>query len=563
VKAILRRTIRHNWKSLLTARPRSEGGLAYSFLSVFAVLCSLVTVVPTTSYGQNAPAGSIIDNTVGADFMRQGNSESELSNTVTTRVLPMWNIQLSPLGTIAAPAFSLVGVPGDTLYCRFFLDNLGNSRDSVLVNYQVVGLSTASLGSVIYFLDVNGNGVFDSGEDDPSFLGLGIGAGTPLDVGVVLPTAGGVTFVELGAASAADTTGTIARSVFLVTNNAPLAGSLHLGPDGNAPASPGGEGSSDDVTRGPLGYSNYSLTFTNDLFNAGGLAETVALAVSDSIPLPFGVSVSFTDSAGVPLPPSPSDNTRFVAGTVPPGETHRVQTTVSSSTQPLYQLLGGNYDLIVLAEGLIDTTQQNLTIARIEAPQQVSPGAVLTLNQTFRQGVASAGDVVSLVVTVTNITDSLRVDNVVVSEFLEAQLNFRSSPDFLYRDGRLTWAAGSLAGGESRSAVIKAVPNSRLSTSWAKAVGNTSGSAETGDPVGAGPVVSAIKIENDIFSAEGIILGEVYVDEDGNGKRDIGERGIPGAAVYLESGEYAITDSLGVFSLKCPVSPRLPYTSSV
>ncbi|MCH7549817.1 MAG: OmpA family protein, partial [Candidatus Krumholzibacteriota bacterium] len=207
------------------------------------------------------------------------------------------------------------------------------------------------------------------------------------------------------------------------------------------------------------------------------------------------------------------------------------------------------FDLVVRARSLNDTLVTNATIDRLVPPAAVAPGAALVLEQAFREAVVSVGDVATLVITVRNVTDSLRVDNVVVTEFAQAQLDFSGSPDFSWNGSALLWNAGTLAGGESKQTVVKFVVNSRVAHGNAKAIGNASGTAISNNTVNATPVISLVKIDNDIFSAEGLIFGEVFVDSDGNGRRDEGEIGVPGAAVYLESGEYAITDSTGTYSL--------------
>jgi outer membrane protein OmpA-like peptidoglycan-associated protein len=136
-----------------------------------------------------------------------------------------------------------------------------------------------------------------------------------------------------------------------------------------------------------------------------------------------------------------------------------------------------------------------------------------------------------------------------VVEWNQPQLDFLGSPHFVWDGTRLVWPVGTLDGGESKTAVIKFVANGRVSRGKAKVVGNVTGTAETGDAVSAGPVISSIAIDNDVFAAEGLVFGEVYVDHNANGTREKGEEGVAGAAVFLDCGEYAVTDSLGRFSL--------------
>lgn len=58
-----------------------------------------------------------------------------------------------------------------------------------------------------------------------------------------------------------------------------------------------------------------------------------------------------------------------------------------------------------------------------------------------------------------------------------------------------------------------------------------------------------VEVEDDLFDQKGIIFGRVYIDENKNKKVDKNEVGIPGAKIYLENGNYVITDSQGMYSL--------------
>ena len=57
-----------------------------------------------------------------------------------------------------------------------------------------------------------------------------------------------------------------------------------------------------------------------------------------------------------------------------------------------------------------------------------------------------------------------------------------------------------------------------------------------------------VSIEAGVFSDKGFIVGNVFADCDGNGLRDAGEPGVPGVRLYLENGNYAITDADGRYS---------------
>ena len=49
---------------------------------------------------------------------------------------------------------------------------------------------------------------------------------------------------------------------------------------------------------------------------------------------------------------------------------------------------------------------------------------------------------------------------------------------------------------------------------------------------------------------QGVMLGRVWCDGDGDGTQTEGEPGVPGARVYLDNGTYAVTDSAGKFHFK-------------
>jgi hypothetical protein len=472
-----------------------------------------------------------------------------VSNVVSTRVLAVFGIELTPEGTVAAPAHSLTGAPGDTSYCHLVLENRGNVRDSLAVSAGVIAPSTLTPVALITFHDANGNGRVDPGEDDPTLFALDPGDTLGVGVGIVLPPvpASGEIYLEVTAASWFDPVNAVDTSVLHAYMNTPLPGTLYLGPAGNPRAAPGGGGSGDDVTLGSIGYDDVAFTFENDLLNDAPYPQVVELILPDVSALAPGVELTVLDSTGASMVVSQPGGGHFLIGTVPAGETTRFQVRVASAAgTPLFKLSPSALSLDLTARAVADTSQSDTTLDRLVPPQEYNPLAVIALRQTFHETVAAAGDVVTLVVTVENVTDSLRVDGIEVSERVDPQLDFAGSPDFEWNGGVMRWRAGSLAGGESRTGVVKFVANTRVAQGRARAVAGAAGRAESGDDGSAGPVASAIRIDNDIFGAEGVILGDVFVDADADGRRSAREAGVPGVAVFLDSGEFAVSDSCGV-----------------
>lgn len=525
--------------------------------------CAILSVVLFALFSasfvaaQTTPAGSNIANTATASFSRASASDSVLSNTALTRVLQAYLLRITPPGTVATPAFSLAGAPGDTLYARVTVENLGNGPDSVAMAAATLPPSGFAVATVVFFLDVNVNGRFDLGEDDPSFLVLGGGASTPVDAAIVLPLATtGVAHVELRATSARDPNARRARIVMAPTSDGTVvrvtsiatSAAIHFGPSGNPQALPGGDGSSDDVTAITAGPTDDTVIFQNDIENAATATDSVEVLVANGASLPPGITISCTDTSGTPLPASSRPN-GFVVGAVAPGATRSVRIVVASPGTPLRFSLAANASLSVFAQSTIDTNIVNETVDRISMPALPDPRATIGLEQTFRQATAAMGDVVTMTVTVTNRTDSIQVDNVRVTEGVPATLDFLAGNGVALSGTSLVWNAGTLAPGASATTAVKFAVNSRESQGWAKAYGNATGDASTGDRVAAGPAVAAIRIDNDEWGIEGFVLGDVWIDKDGDGDRGPGERGVADVSLYLESGEHVVTDSLGVFSI--------------
>ncbi len=522
--------------------------LALAFASLFFVPNALA---------QTTPAGTNVTNSASASFARPGGVDSVLSNVTLNRVLATYLLRIAPPGTVATPAFSLTGAPGDTLYARVTVDNLGNAPDSVSMASSVLPPSTLAVANVVFFLDANANNRFDAGEDDPAFLALASGSSTPVDAAIVLPAVGtGVSFVELRATSARDPNVRRARITMAPTTDATVvqvtsvvtAADIHFGPAGNARALPLGDGSSDDETSIVIGPTDDTVIFVNDIENGGTANDDVEVFVTNVGALPPAVGVVCMDTSGVPLPASPRPG-GFLVGTLAPGEIRPVRVVVMSPGTPLRFSLGANTALSVFAQSSIDTLSRNGTVDRVLMPALPDPRAMIGIEQTFRQATAAVGDVVTMTVTVTNLTDSIAVDNVRVLESIAPTLDFLGGNDVALAGTSVTWNAGTLAPGQSRSTAVKFAVNSREQQGWARVSGSASGDAQSGDRVTAGPVLAAIRIDNEEWGIEGFLLGDVWVDDDGDGDRDQGELGVPNISLYLESGEHVVTDSLGVFSI--------------
>lgn len=527
----------------------------FSSLHLFlvAIVACLAVAAPNGVSAQPAPEGVDIVNSASARYSNGASVETTNSNSVVTRVDTWHALRFSPVGSVSAPAFSLVGAPGDTLYCQLQLENLGNAPDSVDVASTTLAPSSLTPQGVIVFLDADGNGRFDPGEQDPAFLEISVGASTPVDIGFILPPiGGGMANVEIRATSspvhipkrhglpATDAT------VVHVTSAAGPA-SLHLGPVGNAQAQPGGEGSTDDWSSVAIGLYDESVILPAEIENSGD-ADSIEVFLPGVGTLPAGVSFECTDVNGVPYSPMAQPG-RFSVGLFAAGESRPVRFVMNSPGTPLRVAFGGSTSLDFTAQSTVDPLVFNSTRVELQAAQAPDPRTILGLEQTFRQSTGVLGDIVTMVVTATNRTDSVSVAQVVVSELPDPALDFLGGPDARLVDGRVEWNAGTLMPGESATAALKFTVNGREDKGWARVSGVASGQAQTGALAQTGSIIAAIRIDNEEFGIEGFLLGDVWIDEDEDGRRDPGEPGAGNVSIYLESGEYAVTDSSGVFSI--------------
>lgn len=89
---------------------------------------------------------------------------------------------------------------------------------------------------------------------------------------------------------------------------------------------------------------------------------------------------------------------------------------------------------------------------------------------------------------------------------------------------RVKIGAGAMQGdGVNRAQAVSAAPFSKVSN------------------------VSAVKVrvEGGVFDDRGFVLGKVFADCNGNGVPDAGEPGVPGVRLYLENGDFAVSDGAG------------------
>jgi hypothetical protein len=100
-----------------------------------------------------------------------------------------------------------------------------------------------------------------------------------------------------------------------------------------------------------------------------------------------------------------------------------------------------------------------------------------------------------------------------------------------------------------------------INTARAHGCGFVSGCLDTGSlqalPHGVESNEGQYKVEvtGGVFTDEACLLGKVFVDCNNNHIQDAEELGIPGVRLYLENGQFMVTDSEGKYS-RCGLAPR-------
>ncbi len=78
----------------------------------------------------------------------------------------------------------------------------------------------------------------------------------------------------------------------------------------------------------------------------------------------------------------------------------------------------------------------------------------------------------------------------------------------------------------------------------ARATGSTPQQAFTSNEA-----TAEVDVRGGVFSTRGILIGKIWVDTNKNARQDAGESPVPGVRVFLENGNYAVTDRDGKYSI--------------
>lgn len=345
--------------------------------------------------------------------------------------------------------------------------------------------------------------------------------------------------------SFADYTGGDSRPYQAVSNEVAVLVSpvseLFIGPSGN-PDAP--RGSPEDVVINTLNLQDSIYTFEHEIMNSGNFLDTLAVAFSDSTVLPEGWSLEFVDSTGAVI----REGSGFTAvlGPVPPGESVEAGLRFRSTPERFRSFQGSRLEFEVEAFSAVNGEARD-DVRDVFIKSGI---AMLSVQQSIKEPVAEIGDLLSCILTVNNLTEDTMMDSLIVTENLCAGVGFAGGsiiPDI--RGNRLEWEIGSLGPGEEKKIVFRLRVKVGQQRGRLAATARVRGISEYGEEVYSEPAVASIKLVEGIFTRKGILLGNIYFDSNGSGKRESWEKGVEGVSVFLENGTYCVTDSSGGYSI--------------
>ncbi|MDD3641995.1 MAG: OmpA family protein, partial [Candidatus Krumholzibacteria bacterium] len=314
-----------------------------------------------------------------------------------------------------------------------------------------------------------------------------------------------------------------------------------MGPAGN-PGAPAG--TAEDRVLVILSAADSSCLFLHEVRNDGNFADTFHVALADSALIPADWAVSFTDSAGVPLPMRSSYSARL--GPIERGGSRRVCLRIEASARGLRGFDGREIAFDAEAYSLVDPGARD-AVGNVLVKDDMP---LLSIDQSIRERNAMVGDVLSFIVAVENLTAETRVDSVEVLERLPSGLSFAGGDGGPSVSGNtVRWEIGSLDPGERREIVMRARVAAGQERDELVAVARVAGVTAYGERASGGPAYASVRLVEGEFTRRGILFGSAFIDEDGDGLRSGSERGVVGARIFYEKGTYAVSDSAGLWSI--------------
>lgn len=183
-------------------------------------------------------------------------------------------------------------------------------------------------------------------------------------------------------------------------------------------------------------------------------------------------------------------------------------------------------------------------------------GAPLVVSKGAGSKSAEAGDIVSFTVAVQNV-GAVPLSHLLLHDTLprgfvflkgSSALNGSTFADPTSAAGELVWDLGGVAAGQTRQFGYRAVLTSDVPVGTSVNRVFAQGTTPNGNVTSSAVSAASVLVRASILGSKAIILGRVFVDDNGNGVPDPGEAGSPGIRIYLDDGSFTVTDADGGYS---------------
>ncbi|MGI9107479.1 MAG: hypothetical protein ACR2G4_14675, partial [Pyrinomonadaceae bacterium] len=206
-----------------------------------------------------------------------------------------------------------------------------------------------------------------------------------------------------------------------------------------------------------------------------------------------------------------------------------------------------------------DVRLENLASVALNIP--LFEAQTLEISKQVDQQRAEIGDVVSYRVEARNTTQGVLRD-VVVRDLLPQSFHYAPGTAQLHlppaaphpvepqvNGNELTFYLGTLNAGARASLVYR----TRIGVNAREGDQTNSATATgvfvSGERVSTNPARAIVRVGRGVFSTRQIIIGRVFVDHNGNGMYDDGDRAMAGVRLYLDNGQAVLTDAEGMYNL--------------
>jgi len=115
--------------------------------------------------------------------------------------------------------------------------------------------------------------------------------------------------------------------------------------------------------------------------------------------------------------------------------------------------------------------------------------------------------------------------------------------------GEIVFRVGEIGAGATARLLYRVRVGANAREGEQENVAVASGLFPNGESIQSAAGRASVVVGRGAFSTRQIIVGRVFVDQNGNGKFDDGDDPVPGARLYLQSGQSVITDSQGLYNV--------------